>query len=126
MQGGKEAHVKTLAVICVFQQQNLTGFSTSMSHVRPIALFFRNCVLFHIGLFNTHISHFGKCMSVFAWNLAGFTADFMPATSSISHGFSVQLQAQKQMRKEWALSKIQLFSCWFVEGGVPREKQNHG
>lgn len=27
-------------------------------------------------------------MSVFAWNLAGFTADFMPATSSISHGFS--------------------------------------
>jgi len=50
----------------------------------------------------------------------------MPVTSNISLGFSVQLQAKKKMRKEQALSKIQLFSCWFVEGGVPREKQNHG
>lgn len=64
--------------------------------------------------------------SVFVWKLASFTADFMPATSSISHGFSVELQAPKKMRKERALSKIQLSSCWFVEGGVPREKQNHG
>jgi len=64
--------------------------------------------------------------SIFARKLASFTADFMPVTSNISLGFSVQLQAKKIMRKEQALSKIQLFSCWFVEGGVPREKQNHG
>jgi len=99
---------------------------TPMSHITPIALSFGNCVSFHIVLFYTHIPHFGKCTEVFSWKLACFAADFMPATSSISHVFSVQLQAQKKRRKERALSEIQLFSCWFAEGGVSREKQNRG